>query len=742
MRPTVFRNTVGWEESFLIYYRDRWNLSNLYLVIYTGKVKNMISGGDMIKNIMKLLFMLVVIMFFGIGFSNVNYSKAMNSYLPHWEHIPDGEPRLFEDPDNPGKYRVYIYGSHDTRKTEYCGYDLVTWSAPVENLNNWRYEGIIFESVVNGNADVLFAPDVVETKDEDGNKVYYLYPNNQSGGRGGMIARSDSPKGPFEVCNWKNDSHTQADGVLGFDPAVLVDDDGRVYGYWGFQNSFMAELDPETMCTVKEGCKILDVNDTGIDGCGNGDTFRFFEASSIRKVGDKYVFVYSRSTNDGEFGLGSSNCTLAYAYGDSPLGPWTYGGTVVDARGRETDSNGKVICAQQSWGNTHGSILEINGQWYVFYHRCIDNSMYSRQAMVEPIDVKVTEDGKVEITEAEVTSQGFEINGLNPYKMQTAGSACFITGGPQVEAHYDESNAGSNVINIKGGSIVGYKYLNFDAYKGNRDKDMIAVELIPKGKDGTVEIMLDRPWESDGGTLIGTIDIYSDDDTDGVIKTADIDSLSQIKGKHALYFIFKGGSSTICDLKMFQFGGSNFEEIPEPSPTPVPDVTKTPAETAKPTAAPTILKTPNPPDITKPVVGKSYVVGGIVYKVNKANTVTVTGTKNKKIKNINIPDIITINGEKFRVTAIGKSAFKGCRAVRVVIGKNVTQIGSNAFQSCKRLKYIKINSKVLKKAGKNAWKGIHAKAEICVPKKQLSKYKKFFKSSQGIKKIMKIRVRF
>ena len=683
-----------------------------------------------------------------IGFYvNAAKSKAINSYLPHWEHIPDGEPRLFEDPDNPGKYRVYIYGSHDTRKTEYCGYDLVTWSAPVDNLNDWRYEGVIFESVVNGNADVLFAPDVVETIDEDGNKVYYLYPNNQSGGRGGMIAKSDSPKGPFEVCNWKNDSHTQTDGVLGFDPAVLVDDDGRVYGYWGFQNSFMAELDPDTMCTVKEGCKVLDVNDTGIDGSENGDTFRFFEASSIRKVGDKYVFVYSRSTNEGEFGLGASNCTLAYAYSDTPLGPWTYGGTVVDARGRETDSNGKVICAQQSWGNTHGSILEINGQWYVFYHRCIDNSMYSRQAMVEPIDVRVTEDGRVEIKEAEVTSQGFEINGLNPYKMQTAGSACFITGGPQVEAHYDESNAGSNVINIKDGSIVGYKYLNFDAYKGNRDKDMIAVELIPKGKDATVEIMLDRPWESAGGTLIGTIDIYSDDDKEGVIKTADIDSLSMVKGKHALYFVFKGGSASICDLKMFQFGGSTFEELPEPTatpdPTPAPDVTKTPAEMAKPTAAPTVSEPSNPPDITKPVVGKSYTVGGIVYKVNKANTVTVTGTKNKKIKKIKIPDTVTISGEKFRVTAIGKSAFKGCtRAVRVVIGKNVTQIGSNAFQSCKKIKYIKINSKVLKKAEKNAWKGIHAKAEISVPKKQLSKYKKLFKSSQGIKKTMKIKLRF
>lgn len=46
---------------------------------------------------------------------------AQNPYLPLWEHVPDGEPRVFEDPDNPGKYRAYIIGSHDTSFKSYCG---------------------------------------------------------------------------------------------------------------------------------------------------------------------------------------------------------------------------------------------------------------------------------------------------------------------------------------------------------------------------------------------------------------------------------------------------------------------------------------------------------------------------------------------------------------------------------------------------------------------------------------------
>ena len=64
-----------------------------------------------------------------------------NPFLPLWEHIPDGEPYVFEDPDNPGQQRVYIYGSHDSRLTDYCGRELVVWSASVDNLMEWRYDG-------------------------------------------------------------------------------------------------------------------------------------------------------------------------------------------------------------------------------------------------------------------------------------------------------------------------------------------------------------------------------------------------------------------------------------------------------------------------------------------------------------------------------------------------------------------------------------------------------------------------
>ena len=509
-----------------------------------------------------------------------------NPYLPLWEHIPDGEPYVFEDPDQPGKYRVYIYGSHDSRITDYCGREQVVWSASVDSLNNWRYDGEILAVSKNAKgelinkdslADVLFAPDVTLVTDKDGKKTYYLYPNDQHGGRNGLIAKSDRPDGPFEVCNWSKNDPNATDGVLAFDPGVFVDDDGRVYGYWGFGESNGAELDPATMATVKPGTKIVNHMISGYKEPGQ---FRFFEASSIRKIKDKYVFIYSRFTEEGEFGLPTTNYTLAYAYSDKPLGPWTYGGTIIDGRAREKDEQGNVIASATPDGNTHGSICEINGQWYVFYHRQSGLNEFARQAMVAPITVKVEEGegGKVEISEGEYTSEGFALNGLNPLERHSAGICCWYTG-PKVAIHewpnntfygsyveasygtddkfaapYDIRNNTNYVVNNTDGSIVGYKYFNFDATKGRKDVQLI-LRLIPEGVNGTITIMADRPWASQGGKALGTIELKADMPQVPTETITQLPALGELTGKHAIFFCFKSETKekSLCKLCDFSF---------------------------------------------------------------------------------------------------------------------------------------------------------------------------------------------
>lgn len=96
-------------------------------------------------------------------------NHGMNPYLPSWEYVPDGEPHVF------GK-RVYIYGSHDRfAGYAFCQNDYVCWSAPVDDLTDWQYEGIIYtraEAAHNEDGrQCLYAPDV--TCGPDGR--YYLY---------------------------------------------------------------------------------------------------------------------------------------------------------------------------------------------------------------------------------------------------------------------------------------------------------------------------------------------------------------------------------------------------------------------------------------------------------------------------------------------------------------------------------------------------------------------------------------
>ena len=503
-----------------------------------------------------------------------------NPFLPLWEHIPDGEPYVFEDPDNPGKYRVYLYGSHDNLITAYCGRDQVVWSASVDSLTEWRYDGEIFSVNKNANgelldsaglADVLFAPDVTMVVGPDGEKTYYLYPNNQAWGRNGMVCKSSRPDGPFEVCNWSKENPWATDGVLRFDPAVFVDDDGRVYGYWGFERSYAAEFDPETMATVKPGTKIVE---DMISGRYQEGVFSFFEASSIRKIKDKYVFIYSRFTKDGEFGLPVSNYTLAYAYSDHPLGPWTYGGTIIDGRARDVNEQGDTIATATVDGNTHGSICEINGQWWVVYHRQTGTDEY-----VAPIEVSVEEGegGKVTISEGEYTSEGFSVEGLNPQERHSAGIACWYTG-PRTAVHewpnntfygsyvasaygtddkfdapYALRNNTNPVVNNTDGSIVGYKYFNFTETEGKAVS--LELHLVPAGINGRIDIMIDSPWESRGGVKLGCMELTDLMSKEKTTLREALPALSSYTGKHAIFFVFSSQTrgQSLCTLEDFMF---------------------------------------------------------------------------------------------------------------------------------------------------------------------------------------------
>lgn len=127
------------------------------------------------------------------------------------------------------------------------------------------------------------------------------------------------------------------------------------------------------------------------------------------------------------------------------------------------------------------------------------------------------------------------------------------------------------------------------------------------------------------------------------------------------------------------------------------------------------------------VEGKTYMAGNYYYKVTSRSkrTVSVTGLRKADVKRINIYNMITLGGEKYKVTSIAPAAFRGnTKTTSVSIGTYVTSIGKNAFSGCKNLKAVTIKGKGLKSIGKGAFKGISKKAVVKVPKTKYAAYKK------------------
>lgn len=536
---------------------------------------------------------------------------AQNPYLPLWEHLPDGEPRVFEDPDNPGKYRAYIIGSHDVTHTAYCGPDIRMWSAPVEDLSQWRDEGPIFTHYVDGQWDTMFAPDLVEVKDKvTGKKTYYLYPHSRGWRRIAMVCKGDRPNGPFTPINLTADQRQCVEGsMIDFDPSVFIepvtnkkDPDFkkgyRAYVFYGFQHSTAAELDQETMYSVRPGTKIHDYFIPASARYGevrdpkgteypalykgqNPGEFNFFEASSIRQVGNKYVMVFSGYSGP-DYGLGSTNSALRYAYGDSPLGPWRSGGVLVDSRGVVLNEDGSKLTTTNFAHNTHGSLQEINGQWYVFYHRPPRGFGNARQAMVAPVKIEwdkkpVAKGGKVRIvgydpytpnnewsakasngdhyTGAEVTSEGFQMFGLDPYKYYSAGLACYINDYNAMQDQRDVWNNSMDLAGLKNGAIVGFKYFGFGglaqdtkgckAFAGTKKGDETRIELDiteGSGQPFTIHVMLDGPYANStwNGKEIAKIEVKDAKRGHRVTHGIKVPAVEGLTGKHAIYLVVEG----------------------------------------------------------------------------------------------------------------------------------------------------------------------------------------------------------
>ncbi|GEL11425.1 Glycosyl hydrolases family 43 [Flavobacterium glycines] len=315
--------------------------------------------------------------------------KAISQPLIKHIYTADPSAHVFND-------KIYIYPSHDidagipfNDNGDHFG---------MEDYHVISMDSINSEAKDNGVAlhvdDVpwaerqMWAPDAAH---KDG-KYYLYFPAKAHDGIFKIgVAISDSPIGPFIP------EPEAISGSYSIDPAVFEDEDGQYYiyfgGIWGgqlqkYRNNIYSEINQEPQADkqalgpivaklsadmkqfAEEPKEILILDENGKSLLAGDHERRFFEASWVHKYNGKYYFSYS--TGDTHF--------ICYATGDSPYGPFTY--------------KGRILNPVVGW-TTHHSICEYKGKWYLFYHDSSLSKGITHLRSIKVAEINYNEDGSI-----------------------------------------------------------------------------------------------------------------------------------------------------------------------------------------------------------------------------------------------------------------------------------------------------------------------------------------------------------
>lgn len=421
---------------------------------------------------------------------------AQNPIVPAGVYIADPSAHVWND----GK--LYIYGSRDESPDYYC-----SWSHHVlstSDLKTWTIHENAFASKGEGDQvsysdDFLYAPDA-----QYKNGIYYLYyclANNTSTEG---VAISKSPVGPFT-----NGKKIYTGGINQIDPCVFIDDDGQAYYIWGQFTAKMAKLKPN----------MTEIDTISIkDNIVTEKEHFFHEGGYLVKRKGIYYFIYA--------GVGPSGMPtcISYATAKSPFGPYKYGGIIVD----------NDHCDPGNWNN-HGSIVEYQGKWYVFYHRATHGSYTMRKACVEPITFRA--DGS--IPQVEMTSQGAG-GPLDALKKVEAEQACLLHGNVRVQKFApDQEELGG----INNEDKAGYKYIDF-----GDGVESITVRVAPGVKGGTINFGIDNLWN---WPAIASVEVPRNGD--GKTWQEITVKVKAVKGVHSVWIRFNGEGSDLYKIDWFRF---------------------------------------------------------------------------------------------------------------------------------------------------------------------------------------------
>jgi len=351
--------------------------------------------------------------------------------------------------------------------------DYVCYSAPVDDLKDWRYEGVIYTRLDDPlnveNKMCLYAPDVTIGPD----KRYYLYYVLDKVSVV-SVAVCDTPAGKYEFYGYV---HYEDGTRLGeregdepqFDPAVITEGD-TTYLYTGFcgykdssRHGAMVTVLDSDMLTIKKAPEFIVPGNCYSKGSGF-EGHSFFEAPSIRKFDGKYYFVYSSEVMH----------ELCYAMSESPLGPFSYKGVIISNSdiGISSYKPAGKPCAYGA--NNHGGLVQIGDKRYIFYHRQTNNDWYARQGCAE--EVNFLQDGT--IPQVELTSSGLNGKPLSDIPEYPAYIVCnmftddeetMYVGGHHVPRVTQDGKDGEEcegyIYNIVENTTLGFKYFDIKNVK-------------------------------------------------------------------------------------------------------------------------------------------------------------------------------------------------------------------------------------------------------------------------------------
>ncbi|MDD4514278.1 glycosyl hydrolase family 8 [Massilibacteroides sp.] len=366
--------------------------------------------------------------------------------------------------------KIYVYPSHDIPspierlKEWFCMADYHVFSS--EDMIDWTDHGVIVSQErvpwIQPESYSMWAPDCVY---KDG-RYYFYYPSTPRGeekrGFAIGVAIAEKPYGPFMP------QFKPIEGIHGIDPCVLVDTDGQSYIYWAGRRMFMAKL--------KDNMTELATEPLQIEGLPEG----FKEGPFVFERSGKYYFTFPWIQDKTE--------TLAYAMGDSPMGPFEFKGLIMD--------QSPTSC----WTNHH-SIIEYKDQWYLFYHHNDYSPEFDKNRSVRVDSLFFNADGTIQ--KVAPTLRGVGVSDARA-RIQIDRYTAISSTGASI-SFLDESDKfnGWKTVFSKKNAWVQYNRVDF----GNEKVQKIKIKLNSKsggilkiqtaGEDGDVIASVNIPQSKD-----------------------------------------------------------------------------------------------------------------------------------------------------------------------------------------------------------------------------------------------------